>query len=117
MKKIGADPSCRFREKRKNRPSPTHSNSEKMTSPNRRRGYSNNQPVKLFTGKKLVSGFRKLFSVERRRYAVFAFFSKNDGVTRFLQFSRKHKMDLCKFCSRGKHLLIITCIKKHCTVL
>jgi len=33
LKKIGADSCCRFREKRKNRLTPMHSNSVKMTSP------------------------------------------------------------------------------------
>jgi len=47
LKKIGANPSCRFREKRKNRLTSTQSNSKKMTSPRRRLGYSNNQLNRL----------------------------------------------------------------------
>jgi len=46
-KKIGAYPSYRFREKRKNRLTSAHSNSEKMTSPIRKLGYSNNRRLKF----------------------------------------------------------------------
>jgi len=42
-KKFGIEPPCFFREKRQNRCTPTHINSEKMTSRSRRLGYFNNQ--------------------------------------------------------------------------
>jgi len=54
-KKFGADPSCSFREKRTNRLIPTHFNSEKIMSPSRRLGYSNNQ---LKTVNRLKVSFR-----------------------------------------------------------
>jgi len=41
--KIGANPYCRFREKRKNHQLQRTPIPEKMTSPSRRQGYSNNQ--------------------------------------------------------------------------
>jgi len=85
-KKIGADPSCRLRKKRKNE----HFNSENdVTEPKARKLL--NYPVKklLTAGQRTVTGFRKPGDVIFRNYKVQVFFVflENDKTDRANFFS------------------------------